>query len=153
MVYCMVPHAWYIVVPQHGTPCLCTFVWKDGETRGARGRWICQSEGESQSSCRCLSCLDIVTWFIVPQFSSYILKRLVLFENKALHYYCHKYLSLLLLQTVCFHVLEKFFLTLWPSFLALYFLLFASPFFFYFFLSSSIIFGFTFFFKKPFLSH
>lgn len=32
----MVPHAWNLVVPQHGTPCLCTCVWKDGETRNKR---------------------------------------------------------------------------------------------------------------------
>lgn len=75
--------AWYPLVSAHVS----------GLTRG---RWTCQSEGEGWSSCICLSSLDIVTWFIVPQYSIYILNRLILKEDKALHSCCHKYTSLLI---------------------------------------------------------
>lgn len=141
----MVPHACYLLVPQDATPWLCTCVWMDGETRATR--WTCRSEGEGWSSCLCLSCLDIVTWFTVPQISSYILKWLILKEDKAFHSCCHKDLSLLLLQTVFFRVLEKSFLHLWPCvaelFLFYFFLLFFLFFWGFFAFPFSFIFNFS----------
>lgn len=121
----MVLHAWYPL----------SLHWMDGETRG---RWMCQSEREGWSSCICLSCLDIVTCYSA-RYYTYILKRLMLKEDKALHSCCHKYLSSCSKLFPYSGEVLPHSLALCSS--ALSFLLFLL---YFFFLSSEIFFGFFF---------